>query len=137
MVTLAKCRNLKYVKDKFQGSPNVIKGLCGSLTDSHPIIFCWASLKGGNLNLVERFDQVGHLRWRSPQEFSPGFACDSVLASFLTFSGSTFDLRHGDEGSLASLSCPLQVASDTHTTQHTEYSGNSALIKISLQYSRM
>ena len=29
-VTLAKCKNLKYVKDKFQGSPNVIKGLCGS-----------------------------------------------------------------------------------------------------------
>ena len=28
-VALAKCKNLKYVKDKFQGSPNVIKGLCG------------------------------------------------------------------------------------------------------------
>ena len=125
------------MKDKFQGSLNVIKGLCGSLTNNHPIIFCWGSLKGGNLNLVERFDQVGHLRWHSPREFSPGFACDSVLASFLTFSGSTFDLRHGDEGSLAYLSCPLQVASDTHTTQHTGYSGNSALIKISLQYSRM
>ena len=27
-VTLAKCRNLKFVKDKFQGSPDVIKGLC-------------------------------------------------------------------------------------------------------------
>ena len=38
-VTLAKCRNLKFVKDKFQGSPDVIKGLCGSSTDSHPIIF--------------------------------------------------------------------------------------------------
>jgi len=38
-ITLAKCRNLKYVKDKFQGSPNIIKGLCGSLTDGHPIIF--------------------------------------------------------------------------------------------------
>ena len=38
-VTLAKCRNLKYVKDKFQGSPDVIKGLCGNSTDSHPIIF--------------------------------------------------------------------------------------------------
>ena len=31
-VTLAKCRNLKFVKDKFQGSPYVIKGLCGSST---------------------------------------------------------------------------------------------------------
>ena len=38
-VTLAKCRSLKFVKDKFQGSPNVIKGLCGSSTDSYPIIF--------------------------------------------------------------------------------------------------
>ena len=60
-VTLAKCRNLKFVKDKFQGSLDVIKGLCGSSIDSHPIIFHWASLKGGGLNLVELFDQAGHL----------------------------------------------------------------------------
>ena len=31
-VTLAKFRNLKFVKEKFQGSPDVIKGLCGSST---------------------------------------------------------------------------------------------------------
>ena len=60
-ITLAKCRNLKFVKDKFHGSPDIIKGLCGSLIDSHPIIFRWASLKGGSLNLVELFDQAGHL----------------------------------------------------------------------------
>ena len=44
------------MKDKFQGSPAVIKGLCGSSTDSHPIIFRKTSLKGGGLNLVELFD---------------------------------------------------------------------------------
>ena len=66
LVTLAKCRNLKYVKYKFQGSLDVIKGLCGNLTNSHPIIFRWASLKGGSLNLVELFNQVRHLRWHSP-----------------------------------------------------------------------
>ena len=65
--TLTKCRSLKFVKDKFQGSPYVIKGLCGSSTDSHPIIFRWTSLKGGGLNLVELFDQAGHLYWRSPR----------------------------------------------------------------------
>ena len=64
--TLAKCRNLKYVKDKFQGSPNVIKGLCGSSTNSYPTIFHWSNLKEGSLNLVELFDQAGHLSWRSP-----------------------------------------------------------------------
>ena len=104
-VTLAKCRNLKFVKDKFQGSPDVIKGLCGSSTDSHPIIFCWASLKGSGLNLVELFDQAGHLSWRSPRDFSPGFAYDSVLACFLNSPRNTFDLRYGDEGSLAYLAC--------------------------------
>ena len=52
-VTLSRCRYLKFVKDKFQGSPNVVKGLCGSSTDSHPIIFCWLSLKGDSLDLVE------------------------------------------------------------------------------------
>ena len=39
----------------------MIKGLCGSSTDSLPIIFRWANLKGGSLNLVELFDQAGHL----------------------------------------------------------------------------
>ena len=83
----------------------MIKGLYGSSIDSHPIIFHWASLKGGSLNLVELFDQAGHLNWRSPREFSPGFAYDSVLASFLNSLGNTFDLRRGDEGSLAYLAC--------------------------------
>ena len=104
-VTLAKCINLKFVKDKFQGSPDMIKGLCGSSTDSHPTIFRWANLKGGSLNLVELFDQARHLSWCSPREFSLRFACDSVLASFLNSSGNTFDLRPGDEGSLAYLAC--------------------------------
>ena len=103
LVTLAKCRNLKFVKEKVQGFPNVIKGLCGSFTDIHPIIFCWASLKGGGLNLFELFDQAGHLCWYSPLEFGLGFACDSVLAYFLNFPGNAFDLCPGDEGSLAYL----------------------------------
>lgn len=55
-VTLAKCRNLKYVQYNFQESPYVIKGLCGSSTDGHPIIFHWSNLKGGNVNLIELFD---------------------------------------------------------------------------------
>ena len=101
--TLAKCRNLKFVKDKFQGSPDIMKGLCGSLTDAFPIIFCWISLKGGGLNLVELFDQAGNLHWRSPREFGLGFACDSVLSSFLSSTGNNFDLHRGDEGSLAYL----------------------------------
>ena len=105
LVTLARCRNLKFVKDKFQGSPDVVKGLCGSSTDSHPIIFHWLSLKGGSLNLVELFDQAGHLHWRSPREFGPGFVCDSVLSPFLTSTGNAFDLRRGDDGSLAYLAC--------------------------------
>ena len=60
-VTLARCRNLNFVKDKFQGSPGVVKGLYGSSTDSHLIIFRWLNMKGGSLNLVELFDQAGHL----------------------------------------------------------------------------
>ena len=65
--TLAKCRNLKFVKDKFQGSPDIVKGLCGNFTDAFSIIFCWISLKGGGLNLVELFDHAGSLYWRSPR----------------------------------------------------------------------
>ena len=81
------------------------KGLCGSSTDGHLIIFWWSNLKGGNVNLMELFDQRGHLSWHSPHEFSLGFACDSVLFSFLNSPGHTFDLCWGDESSLAYLAC--------------------------------
>ena len=93
------------MKDKFQGSPDIVKGLYGNSTDTFPIIFCWISLKGGGLNLVKLFDQAGNLHWRFPHEFGPSFACNSVLSSFLTSTGNTFDLCHGDEGSLAYLAC--------------------------------
>ncbi|KAK9997790.1 hypothetical protein SO802_017393 [Lithocarpus litseifolius] len=79
--------------------------LCGSSTDSYPITYRWANLKGGSLNLVKLFDQVGHLNWRSPREFSPKFACDFVLAFFLNTPRNTFDLRRGDEASLACFAC--------------------------------
>ena len=55
--------------------------------------------------MVELFDQTGHLHWRSPREFGPRFACDSMLSFFLTSLGYTFNLRRGDEGSLAYLAC--------------------------------
>ena len=80
-----------------------MKGLYGNSTDAFPIIFHWISLKGGGLNLVELFDQAGKLHWRSPREFGLGFACDSALSYFLSSTGNTFDLRHGDKGSLAYL----------------------------------
>ena len=54
---------------------------------------------------MELFEQARHLSWRSPREFNHGFACDSVLASFLNSLANAFDLRWGDEGSLAYLAC--------------------------------
>ena len=49
------------MKDKFQGSPDVrspdvLKELCGSSSDGHPIIFRWSNLKGGSINLMELFN---------------------------------------------------------------------------------
>ena len=129
-VTLAKCRSLKFLKDKFQQSPDMIKSLCGSSINSHPIIFRWANLKGGNLNLVELFDQAGHFSWHSPQEFSPRFAWDSVLAIFLNSLGNTFDLHHGDEGSLAYLACisPSWVPVPSSSgPKYTHYSAHQVL----------
>ena len=142
--TLVKCRSLKFLKDKFQRSSDMIKGLCGSSIDSHPIIFRWANLKGGNLNLVELFDQAEHLSWHSPQEFSPRFACDSVLASFLNSLGNTFDLHHGDAVWPTWLvlvphgfQYPPQVVPSTPTTQHTRYFSTLALIRTSHQCLRI
>ena len=129
-VTMARCRSLKFEKDKFQGSLDLIKGLCGSSTDSHPPIFRWSNLKGGSLNLVGLFNQAGHLSWRSPRDFSPEFACDSMLASFLSSPGNTFDLHRGDEGNLAHLACIspswLPVPSSSGP-KYTHYSAHRVL----------
>lgn len=38
-ITLAKSKKLKYIKEKCQGSLDIIKGLCDSLIDEHRIIF--------------------------------------------------------------------------------------------------
>lgn len=100
-----KCRNLKYVKDKFQGSLDLLKGLCRSSTDGHPIIFLWANLKGVDTNLIDLFDQRGHLSWRSPCEFRAKFACDSALSSLLNSPSHTFDLWLGDKNSMVYLAC--------------------------------
>ena len=105
----------------------MVKGLCRSSTDSHPIIFYWLNLKGGSLNLVELFDQAGHLHWRSPQEFGLGFVYDSVLSPFLTSTGNTFDLRRNDEGSLAYLACispswlPMPSSSSPRYTHYSAH----------------
>ena len=131
LVTLAKCRNLNFLKDKFQGSLDVVKALCGSSTDSHPIIFRWLSLKGGNLNLVELFDQAGHLHWRSRQEFGLGFVCDSILSLFLTFPGNTFDQHRGDKGCLAYLafiSSSWLPVSSSSGPRYTHYSAHRVLL---------
>ena len=87
-------------------------------------------MKGGSLNLVELFDQVGHLSWRSPWEFSPGFACDSVLAYFLNSTGNTFDLGPGDEGNLAYLayiSPSWLLVPSSSNARYTHYSAHWVL----------
>ena len=89
-------------------------------------------------NLVELFDQAGHLHWISLREFGLGFVCDFVLSSFLTFTGNTFDLRRGDEGSLVNLACispswlPVPSLSGPRYTHYseTEYFGNLVLTRI-------
>ena len=67
---------------------------------------------------------------RSPREFGPGFACDSILSSFLTSLGNIFYLRRGDEGSLAYLACvspswlPVPFSSGP---KYTHYSAHRVL----------
>lgn len=76
------CRNLKYVKDKFQGSPDIIKRLGGSSIDGNPIIFRWANLEGWETNLIELFDQKSHLSWRCGlMELQPKLGLRTILGA--------------------------------------------------------
>jgi len=62
-------------------------------------------------NLIELFDQRGHLSWRSPHEFRARFAYDSSLLSLLNSPSHIFDLWLGDENSMVYLACisPLWI----------------------------
>ena len=72
------------------------------------------------------------MHWRSPWEFGPGFVYDSVLSPFLTSTGNTFDLRRGDEGSLAYLACisPFWfLVPSSSGPRYTHYSAHRVLRK--------
>ena len=123
---------MKFVKDKFQGSLDVVNCLCGSSTNSHPIIFRWLSLKGDSLDLVELLTRQVICIGVLPGSLAPVFFCDSVLSPFLTSTRNTFDLRRGDEGSLAYLACispswlPIPSSSGP---RYTHYSAHRVLRK--------
>lgn len=118
------------MKDKFQRSPDIIKGLCGSLIDGHPIIFRWANLKGVDTNLIELFDQKGHLSWCSPREYGAKFACDSASSSILNSPGYKSDLRLADENNMVYHACisPLWILVHSYRRpRYTHYPAHQVL----------
>ena len=54
---LAKCRPLRFAKEKYQSCPKVITNFCDRFESDFPLAFRWSDLKPIDYSVVESFDE--------------------------------------------------------------------------------
>ena len=95
---LAKCRPLRFAKEKYQSCPKVITDFCGRFESNFPLVFRWFGLKPINYSVVESFDEGVGFSWRAYKHLSTGYTCmDSAMGSFVDTVGTTSPLASFDE----------------------------------------
>ena len=95
---LAKCRPLRFAKEKYQSCPKVITDFCGRFESDFPLAFCWSGLKPIDYFVVEYFDEGVGFPWRAYRHLSTGYTCvDSTMGSFVDTVGITTPLAGFDE----------------------------------------
>ena len=95
---LAKCRPLRFAKEKYQSCPKVIIDFCDRFESNFPLAFRWFGLKPIDYFVVESFDEGIGFSWRAYRHLSTGYTCmDSVMGSFVNTVGTTTPLAGFDE----------------------------------------
>ena len=79
---LAKCRPLRFAKEKYQSYPKVITNFCGRFESDFPLAFHWSGLKPIDCFVVESFNEGIGFSWRAYRHLSTGYTCvDSAMGS--------------------------------------------------------
>ena len=95
---LAKCRPVRFVKEKYQSCPRVITDFCGRFKFDFPLAFRWSILKPIGYSVVESFNEGVGFSWRAYINLGSSYTCiNSAMGLFIDTVGTTTSLTGFDE----------------------------------------
>ena len=95
---MAKCRPVRFAKEKYQSCLRVITDFCGRFEFDFPLAFRWSGLKPIGYSIVESFDEGVGFSWRAYRNLGTSYTCiDSVMGLFVDTIGTTTPLTGFDE----------------------------------------
>ncbi|KAL0016294.1 hypothetical protein SO802_003363 [Lithocarpus litseifolius] len=101
---LAKCRPVRFAKEKYRSRPKVITDFCGRFNSDFPLVFRWVGLKPINQPAVEFFDKGVGFSYRAYRNLGMGYTCmDFVMGTFVDVVGTTTPLTGFEERGITLL----------------------------------
>ena len=100
---LAKCRPVRFAKERYQSCPKVITDFYRFKFD-FPLAFRWVGLKPIRHPVIEPFDKGVEFSWRAYRKLGTGFTCaDSAMGPFIDTAGTTTPLKGFEESCITYL----------------------------------
>ncbi|XP_075654977.1 uncharacterized protein LOC142625166 [Castanea sativa] len=101
---LAKCRPVRFAKEKYRSYPKVITDFCGRFDSDFPLVFRWVGLKPIDHPAIEFFDKGVGFSLRAYRNLGTGYTCvDSVMVTFVNVVGNTTPLIGFEERGITYL----------------------------------
>ena len=101
---MAKCRPVRFAKEKYQSCPRVITDFCGRFEFVFPLAFHWSGLKPIGYSIVESFDEGVGFSWRAYRNLGFGFMCvDFTMGLFVDTVRATTPLTGFDKTGITYL----------------------------------
>ena len=95
---MAKCRPVRFAKEKSRSCLRVITDFCGRFEFDFPLAFRWSGLKPIGYSIVESFDEGVGFSWRAYRNLGTSYTCiDSIMGLFVDTIGTTTPLTGFDE----------------------------------------
>ena len=80
----AKCRPLRFAKEKYQSCPRVIIDFYDRFESVFPLAFRWSGLKPIDYSIVESFGEGVGFSWRAYRNIGSGYTCvDFAMGLFV------------------------------------------------------
>ena len=101
---LAKCRPVRFAKEKYQSCLIIITYFCDRFESDFPLAFRWSSLKPIDHSAVEPFNKGIGFSWRAYRNLGAGYTCaDSVMGLLVDTTGTTTPLTDFEETGITYL----------------------------------
>ena len=101
---LAKCRPVRFAKEKYQSCPKVITDFCSRFESVFPLAFSWSGLKPINYFVVKVFNEVVGFSLRAYRNLGSSYMCvDSTMGLFVDTIRTTTHLTSFDETGITYL----------------------------------